>query len=85
MVMHSYDPNYVGSVGWRFYSKVSLGINTIPNPHQKPVAHTCKLSYSGGRDQEDHSSKTAPANSFQHPISKPFKKKGTVDWFKEKA
>jgi hypothetical protein len=27
------------------------------------VAHTCNLSYSGDRDQEDHSSKTAWANS----------------------
>jgi hypothetical protein len=24
------------------------------------VAHTCNLSYSGGRDQEDHGSKLAP-------------------------
>jgi hypothetical protein len=27
------------------------------------VAHSCNPSYSGGRDQEDHSSKLARANS----------------------
>jgi hypothetical protein len=34
------------------------------------VAHTCNPSYSGGRDQEDHDSKPAQANSSQDPISK---------------
>jgi hypothetical protein len=34
------------------------------------VAHTCNPSYSGGRDQEDHSSKPAQANSSRDPISK---------------
>jgi hypothetical protein len=29
-----------------------------------------KPSFSGGRDQEDHSSKTAPANSSTDPITK---------------
>jgi hypothetical protein len=38
------------------------------------VTHTCNPSYSGGRDQEDHSSKPAPANSVQDPISKKEKK-----------
>jgi hypothetical protein len=28
------------------------------------VAHTCNPSYSEGRDQEDHSSKTAQANGL---------------------
>jgi hypothetical protein len=28
-----------------------------------PVAHTCNLSYSGGRDQEDQGSKPDQANS----------------------
>jgi hypothetical protein len=31
---------------------------------QAPVAHTCNPSYSGGRDQEDRSSKPAQANSL---------------------
>jgi hypothetical protein len=34
------------------------------------VAHTCNLSYSVGRDQEDWGSKPAQANSSQDPISK---------------
>jgi hypothetical protein len=34
------------------------------------VAHTCNPSYSGGRDQEDHSSKPAWGNSSRNPISK---------------
>jgi hypothetical protein len=44
-------------------------------------AHACDPSYLGGRDQEDHSSKPAQANSSQDPISKkPIIKKGTVEW-----
>jgi hypothetical protein len=35
-----------------------------------PVAHACNPSYSGGRDQEEHSLKPAWANSSQNPISK---------------
>jgi hypothetical protein len=34
------------------------------------VAHACTPTYSGGRDQEDHSSKPAWANSSRGPISK---------------
>jgi hypothetical protein len=34
------------------------------------VAHACNTSYSGSRDQEDHGSKPAWANSPQDPISK---------------
>jgi hypothetical protein len=45
------------------------------------VAHICNPSYSGGRDQEDHGSKPAPANSLYDPISKtPFTKK-KKDWW----
>jgi hypothetical protein len=41
------------------------------------VVHTYNPSYSGGRDQEDHSSKPARANSSWDPISKlPITKKG---------
>jgi hypothetical protein len=39
------------------------------------VAHTCNPSYSGGRGQEDHSSKPAQANSSQNPTSQKKKKK----------
>jgi hypothetical protein len=34
------------------------------------VAQACNPSYSGGRDQEDHGSKSAWVNSLQDPISK---------------
>jgi hypothetical protein len=34
------------------------------------VADACNPSYSGGRNQEDHSWKPAWANSSQDPISK---------------
>jgi hypothetical protein len=34
------------------------------------VGHACNPSYSGGRDQEDHSSKRAWSNSSGDPISK---------------
>jgi hypothetical protein len=42
-----------------------------------PVVHACNPSCSGGRDQEDCSSKPAQANHSWHPISNiPNKKKG---------
>jgi hypothetical protein len=51
-----------------------------------PVAHACNPSYSGGRDQEDHGSKPARANSSRDPISKKtFTKIGLVEWLKVKA
>jgi hypothetical protein len=34
------------------------------------VAHTCNPGYSGGRDQEDYSSKPAQENRSLDPISK---------------
>jgi hypothetical protein len=37
---------------------------------QAPVAHACNPSYSGGRDQENHSSKPALGNSSWDAISK---------------
>jgi hypothetical protein len=50
------------------------------------VAHTCNPSYSGGRDQEDHGSKSARANSSTRPyLEKPFTKIGLVEWLKVKA
>jgi hypothetical protein len=50
------------------------------------VAHACNPSYSGGRDQEDHGSKPAWANSSLDPIlKKPFTKIGLVEWVKVKA
>jgi hypothetical protein len=34
------------------------------------VAHACNPRHSGGRNQENHSLKTAWANTLQDPISK---------------
>jgi hypothetical protein len=48
------------------------------------VAHTYNSSYSGGRDQEDHGSKPAQANSSQDPSSKKYPhKKGLAEWLKK--
>jgi hypothetical protein len=41
------------------------------------VAHACNPSYSGGRDQEDPSSRSARAKNLH--------KKGLVEWLKMKA
>jgi hypothetical protein len=50
---------------------------------QGQVAHTCNPSNSGGRNQEDHGSKPAQANSAWDPISKtPITKKGLGEWLK---
>jgi hypothetical protein len=46
-------------------------------------AHTCNPSYSESRDQEDHGSKPAWANSLRDPICKKIHhKKGLVEWLK---
>jgi hypothetical protein len=42
---------------------------------QAPVAHTCHPSYSGGRDQEDHSLKPPQPNSWRDPYLEKKKKK----------
>jgi hypothetical protein len=39
------------------------------------VAHTCNPRYSGGRDQENRSSKPARANSSEDPVLKNFSQK----------
>jgi hypothetical protein len=45
------------------------------------VANACNASYSGGRDQEDCSSKPARGNSSVRPyLKKPFTKIGLVEW-----
>jgi hypothetical protein len=52
---------------------------------QVQVTHTYNPSYSGGRDQEDHGSKPAWANSSRDPMSKKAhhkKKNGVVEWLK---
>jgi hypothetical protein len=40
------------------------------------VAHACNPSYSGGRDQEDHSSKPPKQTVFETLLKKPITKKG---------
>jgi hypothetical protein len=51
------------------------------------VSHACNPSYLGDRDQEDHGSKPAWANSLRDPILKnPSQKKiMLVKWLKVKA
>jgi hypothetical protein len=45
------------------------------------MAHICNPRYLGGRDQEDHGSKPAWANSLWDPIEKKIHhKKGLVEW-----
>jgi hypothetical protein len=47
------------------------------------VAHTYNPSYSGGRDEEDGSSKSAQPNGSKDPISKEnHHKNGLVRWLK---
>jgi hypothetical protein len=48
------------------------------------MAHACNPSYSGGKDQEVHSSKPALANSSPY-LEKPFTKIGLMEWLKVKA
>jgi hypothetical protein len=50
------------------------------------VAKAYNPSYSEGRDQENHGSKPARANSSERPnLEKPFTKIGLVEWLKVKA
>jgi hypothetical protein len=51
-----------------------------------PVAHTYNLSYSGGRVQEDHSSKPAWANKqFRRPYLKNNHHKiGLAEWLRQR-
>jgi hypothetical protein len=50
------------------------------------VAHDCNPSYSGGRDQEDCSSKPAWTNNSTRPyLKKPFTKIGLVGRLKVRA
>jgi hypothetical protein len=49
----------------------------IQNSSQAPVAYSCNPRYSGGNNQEDHSSKPAQENSSRDPTLKiPNTKKG---------
>jgi hypothetical protein len=46
-----------------FKKKKNSALFSRSTASQALVAHTCNLSYSGSRDQEDHGSKPAWANS----------------------
>jgi hypothetical protein len=53
--------------------------------HWSVVVHTYNHSYSGGKDQEDHGSKPAQANSSRDPsLKKSHHKKGLVEWLKSR-
>jgi hypothetical protein len=45
-------------------------LKNVHSTCEAEMAHSYNPSFSGGRDQEDHSSKTAPANSSTDPITK---------------
>jgi hypothetical protein len=49
---------------WLHWSNLTIKLGWVQ------VAHACNASYSGGRDQEDHSSKPARGNSPWDPILK---------------
>jgi hypothetical protein len=50
------------------------------------VAHACNPSFSGGRDQEDHSSKPSPGKQFRRPYLKnTHHTKGLAEWLKKSS
>jgi hypothetical protein len=71
-VRHDYSPPTQGSLQHLRRKAEVVAPHCLPVPitfHLKgngrltPVAHACNPSYSGGRDQEDHGSKSPRANS----------------------
>jgi hypothetical protein len=69
-----------GTVAFIVISFFALRIRQLS---RVPVAHTCNSSYVGGRDHENHCSKSAWANSSRDPILKiPITKKGLMGWLK---
>jgi hypothetical protein len=63
---HSYKPfNYNSECLWfQFFNQKTSRLDFERRLNHAQVAHTCKHSYSGSRDQEDHGSK--PAQASQH-------------------
>jgi hypothetical protein len=71
------DPRVMGS--WFFY--LSHENENKDSLSRAPVAHAYNSSYSGGRDQEDHSSE--PVQIVRETLSqKTLHKKGLVEWLK---
>jgi hypothetical protein len=59
--------------------RLNIQLKKNPSHQLAPVAHTCNPSYSGGRDQEDHSLKLIPGKQFMRPyLEKNPSKKGLV-------
>jgi hypothetical protein len=65
--------------------KLIINLKILPQ-RREPVAHACNPSYSGGRDQEDLSSKSAQAKSSARPyLDKSLTKTGVREWLKAKT
>jgi hypothetical protein len=80
--VHGLTPSTTKKKKFEFCSHTAWE-HTKASSHWVPVAHTCNPSYSGGRDQEDHSSKPALANCSMRPyLEKTLCKKGLVEWLK---
>jgi hypothetical protein len=48
------------------------------------VAHACNPSYSGGRDQKDHASKSAMGKQFERPYPRNSQyEEGLEEWLKQ--
>jgi hypothetical protein len=62
------------------FSREIKTIKISKQPSPAPVPHICNPRYSGGRDQEDLSSKPVwPDNSARPYLEKPFTKIGLVE------
>jgi hypothetical protein len=89
MVVHIGNPSYLGGRGRRTAARGQLGKTVRPYLKNKLKAKRTEGGgrrwfipaniYSGGRDQEDHSSKPS---SSRDPILKAHHKKGLVEWIK---
>jgi hypothetical protein len=74
---------------WKEFASKEIGIYLVlkkkKNTEPGTVVSRPNPSYSGGRDQEDRSSKPAEAKSLSDPILKNPSQKGSAEWLKVKA
>jgi hypothetical protein len=72
MVVHTCASRYLGNEDRRItiWGQPDKRLAWENQEGWAPVAHVCNPSYSGSRDQEDHSLKAAQANSLQDPVLK---------------